>query len=123
MVKILAACGNDCSACPRHLPKTEEELKRTAELWEKAFENLKLTGEWAEDVIAVAETQFGYAESELNFDAVLNKEEMLENMNRFASAVRASLDLEPALMQQNILRLYDGDDRVTRFNRDNIRLI
>lgn len=35
MVKILAACGNDCSACPRHLPKTEEELKRTAELWEK----------------------------------------------------------------------------------------
>ena len=35
MVEILAACGNDCSACPRHLPKTEEELKRTAELWEK----------------------------------------------------------------------------------------
>ena len=31
--KIIAACGHDCGACPRHLPKTEDELKRTAELW------------------------------------------------------------------------------------------
>lgn len=33
--KILAACGNDCSACPRHLPKTEAELRATAELWKE----------------------------------------------------------------------------------------
>ena len=46
----------------------------TAEVWEKAFEDLKLTGVWAEDVIAVAETQFGYSESERNFDAVLNED-------------------------------------------------
>ena len=45
----------------------------TSELWEKAFEKLKLTGEWSEDLIAVAETQFGYTESELNFDAILNE--------------------------------------------------
>ena len=39
MVRILAACGNDCSACPRYtahpFEKTEEELRRTAELWKK----------------------------------------------------------------------------------------
>ncbi len=35
MEKIIAACGNDCSACPRHIPKTEEELRHTAELWMK----------------------------------------------------------------------------------------
>ena len=35
MDKIIAACGNDCAACPRHLPKTEEELRRTAELWQR----------------------------------------------------------------------------------------
>lgn len=35
MEKIIAACGNDCSACPRHLPKSEDELKHTAELWMK----------------------------------------------------------------------------------------
>ena len=35
--RLLAACGNDCSACPRYTAypfvKTEEELHRTAELW------------------------------------------------------------------------------------------
>ncbi len=56
-------------------------------------------------------------------DAVLNKGELLENMNRFAAAVRASLDMEPAEMQRNICRLYDGDDAVSRFNRKNIRLV
>ncbi len=39
MGKIIAACGNDCSACPRYTvhpyEKTEEELRHTAELWMK----------------------------------------------------------------------------------------
>ena len=35
MEKIIAACGNDCAVCPRHLPKSEEELHHTAELWMK----------------------------------------------------------------------------------------
>ena len=39
MSRILAACGNDCSACPRYTAhpyeKSEEELYRTAELWLK----------------------------------------------------------------------------------------
>lgn len=39
MERILAACGNDCSACPRYVvppyEKTEEELRHTAELWMK----------------------------------------------------------------------------------------
>lgn len=37
MGRILAACGNDCSACPRYVvhpyEKTPKELERTAELW------------------------------------------------------------------------------------------
>ena len=33
MNRIIAACGNDCAACPRHLPRTDAELRRTAELW------------------------------------------------------------------------------------------
>lgn len=32
---MIAACGNDCSACPRHLPKSDEELHDTATLWFK----------------------------------------------------------------------------------------
>ena len=35
--KIIAACGNDCAACPRYtahpFEKTEDELRHTAELW------------------------------------------------------------------------------------------
>ena len=35
--KIIAACGNDCSCCPRYTAppyeKTEEELRHTAVLW------------------------------------------------------------------------------------------
>ena len=38
-MKILAACGNDCSVCPRYTAppyeKTGEELQHTAELWMK----------------------------------------------------------------------------------------
>lgn len=37
MEKIIAACGNDCSSCPRYVEhpyeKTQDELRHTAELW------------------------------------------------------------------------------------------
>ena len=37
MEKIIAACGNDCTACPRYVKhpyeKTADELRTTAELW------------------------------------------------------------------------------------------
>ena len=39
MEKIIAACGNDCAACPRYVKhpyeKTADELRNTAELWMK----------------------------------------------------------------------------------------
>ena len=35
--------------------------------WESTFCNVKLTGNWAEDLIAIAESQLGYRESEKNF--------------------------------------------------------
>ncbi len=46
----------------------------SADIWERQFEDLKLTGEWAEDLISVARSQFGYTESSLNFDAVPNED-------------------------------------------------
>lgn len=39
MTKIIAACGNDCSVCPRYtappFEKSAEELHKTALLWHK----------------------------------------------------------------------------------------
>lgn len=35
MDRIIAACGNDCEKCPRHMPRGEGELRDTAVLWHK----------------------------------------------------------------------------------------
>ena len=39
----------------------------TAAIWEKTFEDVKLTGAWPNDLLAIARTQLGYRESERNF--------------------------------------------------------
>ena len=39
----------------------------TAELWEKTFAGVTLTGNWRQDTLAIAETQLGYAESTKNY--------------------------------------------------------
>ena len=39
----------------------------TAEIWEQTFADVTLTGNWRQDVIAIAETQLGYPESTRNY--------------------------------------------------------
>lgn len=39
----------------------------TAELWEKTFAGVTLTGNWRQDTLAITETQLGYAESTKNY--------------------------------------------------------
>lgn len=39
----------------------------TAELWERTFAGVSLTGNWRQDTLAIAETQLGYAESTKNY--------------------------------------------------------
>ncbi len=39
----------------------------TREQWEQTFADVTLTGDWRQDVIAIAETQLGYAESTRNY--------------------------------------------------------
>ena len=38
-----------------------------AAVWERTFESVELTGNWNEDVLAIAESQIGYTESSANF--------------------------------------------------------
>lgn len=33
--EIIAACGNNCAVCPRHIPKSDRSLERTARMWRK----------------------------------------------------------------------------------------
>lgn len=39
----------------------------TAEIWEQTFADVTLTGNWRQDVIAIAESQLGYTESTRNY--------------------------------------------------------
>ena len=50
----------------------------------------------------------------------LNKEEQLENMNRFADAVKLGIDSNGEELKHIILDNYVGEDLVTKFNRKNI---
>ena len=43
-----------------------------APIWERPFENLMLSGVWAEDLLRIVQTQLDYAESEDNFEPVWN---------------------------------------------------
>ena len=50
----------ECSADPTADVETAQE-------WEQSFAEVRLTGEWPVDVLAIAKTQLGYAESEKNY--------------------------------------------------------
>ena len=39
----------------------------SSSIWERTFEDIELSGNWDEDVIAIAESQIGYTESEKNY--------------------------------------------------------
>ncbi|MDY4508540.1 MAG: LPXTG cell wall anchor domain-containing protein [Candidatus Faecousia sp.] len=39
----------------------------TAEIWKQTFADVELTGDWPQDVIAIAQTQLGYTESTKNY--------------------------------------------------------
>ena len=49
---------------PKSDPAADVE---TPEIWEKTFAHVKLTGAWTHDMLAIAQTQLGYEESDRNF--------------------------------------------------------
>ena len=59
-----------------------------SEVWDELFSGLKLSGDWARDLLAVAKSQKGYTESIRNFKAVYNEERNaydLYGWNRFGA--------------------------------------
>ena len=55
----------------------------TAEDWEKTLADIKLTGRWAEDVLAIAESQLGYKESTSNY--IVEEGEVLKGYTRYGA--------------------------------------
>ena len=55
----------------------------TAEDWEKTLADIKLTGRWAEDVLAIAESQLGYKESTSNY--IVEEGDVLKGYTRYGA--------------------------------------
>ena len=53
----------------------------------------------------------------------LSSKQLSENMIRFAKIVGECIELPAQEMQQYILAHYQGDDAITKFNRDNILVL
>lgn len=56
----------------------------TEAVWEKTFADVKLTGDWAANVMAIAETQLGYQESTKNYE-VLEDGETIRGYTRYGA--------------------------------------
>ncbi len=56
----------------------------TAQIWERAIKNVELTGDWREDVIAIAKTQLDYQESAKNY-IVLEDGETIKGYTRYGA--------------------------------------
>lgn len=54
------------------------------EVWERTVSGVKLTGQWAEDLVAVAESQIGYEESAANY-MVSEDEETIKGYTRYGA--------------------------------------
>lgn len=114
------------SPYPYVIDKTHAELlkkKNTISIWCNSDKYYEING------ISDGNLHTGMIISEVAEELyILNKyeldeDEILENMNLFAKAVRDSLEMAPEKMIENILSIYDGEDDVTQYNRKNIKLI
>lgn len=89
----------------------------SASAWERSLSDVELTGVWADDVIAVAESQLGYQESSANY-IVLEDGETTRGITRYGqwygdpygewSAMFVSFCLEYAEIPESAVP-YDGD--------------
>lgn len=55
----------------------------TKDVWERSISEVKLTGVWADDVVAIAESQIGYAESTKNY--IVNEDGIMMGYTRYGA--------------------------------------
>lgn len=53
----------------------------------------------------------------------LTKEELLDNMTRFATIIGECINMSPKDMQKYVLAYYTGEDSITQFNRKSIYVL
>ena len=69
------------------IPVAVEEREHASD-WERTFANVKLTGNFAEDILAIARTQLGYSESERDF--IIDEDDVQHGYTRYGAWYGAS---------------------------------
>ena len=99
--------------------------RESAAKWESTFENVELTGDWREDVLAIARTQKGYHESTRDF--VIDAEGNMKGYTRYGDWYGVehedwcAMFVAFCLNYANVSRsVYPWDASCERF-RDNVR--
>lgn len=72
--EITYICGKEEHQHKLSCYSNPEADLETADDWEKTVSNVELTGDFATDLVAIAKTQLGYAESTDNYQVVLDDE-------------------------------------------------
>ncbi len=72
--EITYACGLEEHIHDSSCYSDDDADVETPAIWEKTFEDVKLTEDLAKNIIAIAKTQLGYTESERNFKVDAEKE-------------------------------------------------
>lgn len=83
----LSAAGETGEAPAEEIEKTEESDPEadveTAADWEAMFKDIELSGIWADDLLAIAESQIGYKESTANF--ILDDDDVKHGYTRYGA--------------------------------------
>ena len=85
-------------------PKADVE---TAPGWERTLENVRLTGNWNNDVLAIAQTQIGYEESTQNYE-VQEDGTSVKGITRYGQWYGIPYSARPALV--SVPSLNEKDD-------------
>ena len=75
------AAGNETEA-EAQVPVSVDEYE-TEITWEKSVRDVELTGNWARDLVAIARSQLGYAESDRNF--IIDKNGFVHGFTRYGA--------------------------------------
>ncbi len=125
--KITYTCGLEEHIHTSSCYSDDDADVETPRMWEETFEDVELTEDLATNLIAIAKTQLGYAESERNFEIDAEKEK--HGYTRYGdwygsprskwSAIFIEFCLHYSGIDQDALEYYAGVERLRSVWEDN----
>ncbi len=125
--EITYTCGSEEHTHNASCYSDDDADVETPKMWEETFADVELTEDFAQNLIAIAQTQLGYTESERNFEIDAEKEK--HGYTRYGdwygsphskwSAIFAEFCLHYSGIDQDSLEYYAGVERLRSVWEDN----